>query len=90
MADQAAKEAAGFSPNADAHAAPPPEPKHARTFTATTKTIIRRAMKYKCCRLLAIFGAAGEWGARSIMVGGVLGFLGDGLAAHVDRSIGSF
>ncbi|KAK6206211.1 reverse transcriptase domain protein [Colletotrichum tabaci] len=71
MADQAAKEAAGFSPNADAHAAPPPEPKH-------------------CCRLLAILGAAGEWGARSIMVGGVLGFLGDGLAAHVDRSIGSF
>ncbi|KAK1658516.1 hypothetical protein BDP55DRAFT_506436, partial [Colletotrichum godetiae] len=47
MADQAAKEAAGFNPNADAHAAPPPEPEHVRTLTATTKTIIRWAMKYE-------------------------------------------
>ncbi|OBR06499.1 hypothetical protein CH63R_10619 [Colletotrichum higginsianum IMI 349063] len=43
IVDQAAKEAAGFSPIADACAAPPPEPEHLRTLIATTKTINRRA-----------------------------------------------
>ncbi|KZL79582.1 reverse transcriptase domain protein, partial [Colletotrichum incanum] len=47
LADQAAKEAAGFSPNADAQAAPPPEPEHLRTLTVTTKTIVRRTMKHE-------------------------------------------
>ncbi|KAJ5642547.1 reverse transcriptase [Penicillium lividum] len=44
-ADQAAKEAAGFDPNARANAEPPPEPDSLRTLTATTKSTIRRATR---------------------------------------------
>lgn len=44
-ADQAAKEAAGFDPNARANAEPPPEPDSLRTLTATAKSTIRRAMR---------------------------------------------
>lgn len=43
-ADRAAKEAANSYPDARAHR-PPPEPEPLRTLMATTKSIIRRAMK---------------------------------------------
>jgi len=46
MADQAAKEAAGHNPTARGQAEPmPQEPDHLRTLIATTKTIIRKAMR---------------------------------------------
>lgn len=44
-ADQAAKEAAGHDPNQQTSTAPPREPDWLRTLTATTKSIIRKAMK---------------------------------------------
>jgi len=46
MADQAAKEAAGYNPTARTQVEPTPqEPDHLRTLIATARTIIRRAMR---------------------------------------------
>lgn len=44
-ADQAAKEAAGTNPSTGANTERPPEADSLRTLTATTKSIIRRAMR---------------------------------------------
>ncbi|KAK2005377.1 hypothetical protein LZ32DRAFT_674101 [Colletotrichum eremochloae] len=46
MADQATKEAAGFSPNADGHTATPRDPEDLKTLMATTKAIARQAINH--------------------------------------------
>jgi len=45
MADQAAKEAASYDPNSQAHVEPPQEPEQVRILAATTKSAIRQTMK---------------------------------------------
>jgi ribonuclease HI len=47
MADRAAKEAAGYNPNTQTSLEPPPEPESLRILMATTKSTIRREIKYE-------------------------------------------
>jgi RNase H len=47
LADRAAKEAAGYSPNGQEDQEPPPEPDTIQALTATAKSAIRRTMKHE-------------------------------------------